>query len=56
MRHAFLRVPLFSPINIIPEMLLTLLHPHVALVSRTTGEDREPSNRAVIFPKSGSIE
>jgi len=44
----------FSPVSIVPPMLRTHFHLHVALARRTNGENMETVQKAVLFRKSRS--
>jgi hypothetical protein len=46
----------FSPLSVIPSMLRTSLHLHVAFVRMTSGRSWEPSNKAKLLRKSGRLE
>ena len=52
---SFLRVHLFFPSHIIPPILYTHLHLHVALTRKTNGQNLGTFQEAKIFRKSGNI-
>ena len=55
-RQVFLRVLQFFLVSIIPPVLQSHLHLHVALNTRTNGRSQRTFQNAVLFWKSGSAE